>query len=51
MIEDLELHTERLALKVLGPAYASRVLAYLVRNRTFFKEWNPTISEGYFSLS
>src|SRR5262245_13319004 len=51
MIEDLELHTERLTLKVLGPAYASRVLAYLVRNRVFFEEWNPTTAEDYFSLA
>src|SRR6266545_1150400 len=51
MIEDLELHTERLTLKVLGPTYASRVLAYLVRNRTFFKDWNPATAEDYFSLA
>ena len=51
MIEDLELHTERLTLKVLGSAYASRVLAYLVRNRAFFKEWNPATAEDHFSLA
>ncbi len=51
MNEDLELTTERLTLKVLGPAYASQVLAYLVRNRTFFKEWNPATTEEYFSLA
>ncbi len=51
MIEDLELHTEQLTLKVLGPTYASRVLAYLVRNRTFFKDWNPATAEDYFSLA
>src|SRR6266511_2822444 len=51
MIEDLELHTEQLTLKVLGPTYASRVLAYLVRNRTFFKDWNRAIAEDYFSLA
>jgi ribosomal-protein-alanine N-acetyltransferase len=49
--EDLELHTERLTLKVLGPAHASQVLAYLVRNRAFFKEWNPATGEEYFSLA
>jgi len=51
MNEDLELHTDRLTLKVLGPAYARQVLAYLVRNRAFFKEWNPTTSEDFFSLA
>ena len=51
MIDDLELHTERLTLKVLGPGYANRVLAYLVRNRAFFKEWNPVTGEDYFSLA
>jgi ribosomal-protein-alanine N-acetyltransferase len=51
MNEDLELHTERLTLKVLGPSYASQVLAYLVRNRAFFKEWNPATGEEYFSLA
>ena len=50
MIENLELHTERLTLKVLGPAYARQVLAYLVRNRRHFKDWNPATAEDYFTL-
>ena len=51
MIENFELHTERLTLKVLGPAHARQVLAYLVRNRGYFKQWNPATAEDYFSLA
>ena len=50
MVENLELHTERLRLKVLSPDYARQVLAYLVRNREFFKQWNPVATEDYFTL-
>ena len=50
MIENLELHTDRLTLKVLGPAHARQVLAYLVRNREYFKQWNPVATEDYFTL-
>ena len=49
-IEQLELHTERLVLKVLDASYASRVLDYLIRNREFFKEWNPAAAEAMFTL-
>lgn len=50
MVENLGLHTDRLALKVLGPEYARQVLAYLVRNRAYFKQWNPATTEDYFTL-
>lgn len=51
MIDDLELHTERLALKVLDESYAERVLEYLARNRAFMEQWNPTTPDEFFTLA
>jgi ribosomal-protein-alanine N-acetyltransferase len=50
MDETLELHTDRLTLKVLGPTYAGPVVDYLERNRDFFAEWNPLPAPDYFTL-
>lgn len=41
MDEQLELHTERLALKVLDESFAERLLQYQLRNRAAWREWNP----------
>lgn len=45
-----ELRTERLVLKTLDPSFAPQVLAYVTHNREFFKEWNPTMDEAFFTL-
>lgn len=49
-IEQLELLTERLRLKVLGPEYARQSLDYYTRNRDFLSEWNPTPSADFYTL-
>jgi ribosomal-protein-alanine N-acetyltransferase len=49
-IEQLELQTERLRLKVLGPDFASRSLDYYARNRAFLSEWNPTPAADFYTL-
>jgi len=49
-IEQLELHTERLRLKVLGPAFARQSLEYYARNQAFLSEWNPTASADFYTL-
>jgi ribosomal-protein-alanine N-acetyltransferase len=48
-IETLELHTERLTLKVLDSAFADRVLDFFARNRDFLREWNPTTTEEFYT--
>lgn len=45
-----EIQTDRLTLKVLDPSFADRVLDYVVRNRAFFKEWNPTVDDIFYTL-
>jgi ribosomal-protein-alanine N-acetyltransferase len=45
----LELQTERLTLKILDPSFVDRVLDYVVRNRAFFKEWNPAVDETFYT--
>ena len=49
-IENLELETERLVLKVLGPAFAAQALDYYARNRAFLAEWNPTPPQDFYTL-
>jgi ribosomal-protein-alanine N-acetyltransferase len=49
-LETLELHTERLALKVLDPSYAARVLAFFTHNREFLREWNPTTTREFYTV-
>jgi ribosomal-protein-alanine N-acetyltransferase len=49
-IEQLELLTERLRLKVIGPDFARQSLDYYVRNRDFLSEWNPTPSADFYTL-
>jgi len=48
---DLALYTDRLALKVLDPAFAPQVLDFLIRNRSFLKEWNPSVSDDFYTLA
>src|SRR5215208_7043584 len=50
-IEHLELLTERLCLKVLGPDFAAQSLDYYTRNRAFLSEWNPIPPTEFYSLA
>jgi ribosomal-protein-alanine N-acetyltransferase len=49
-IEELELLTNRLRLKVLGPDYAGQALDYYARNDAFLTEWNPTPAADFYTL-
>ncbi len=44
------LHTARLALRTLDPAFAPKVFGYVWRNRAFFEPWSPTFSADYFTI-
>ena len=46
----IELHTERLLLKTLGETWAERLLAYQLRNREFWREWNPLTPDEFYTL-
>jgi [ribosomal protein S5]-alanine N-acetyltransferase len=50
-IEQLELLTDRLCLKVIGPDFARQSLDYYTRNRVFLSEWNPTPAADFYTLS
>lgn len=50
MSTDLELHTERLTLKLLDESFAERLLAYQLRNREFWHEWNPLTPDTFYTL-
>ena len=50
-IEDLELLTNRLRLKVLGPDSAGQSLDYYARNHAFVTEWNPTPAAEFYTLA
>jgi [ribosomal protein S5]-alanine N-acetyltransferase len=49
-IEHLELLTDRLCLKVLGPDFAGQALDYYTRNHNFLREWNPTPTLDFYTL-
>jgi ribosomal-protein-alanine N-acetyltransferase len=49
-VEQLELQTERLVLKVLGPSFARQSLDYYARNRAFLAEWNPAPTADFYTL-
>ncbi len=49
-IENLELPTDRLCLKILGPDFARQSLDYYTRNRAFLTEWNPTPTAEFYTL-
>ena len=49
-IEQLELLTDRLRLKVLGPDFAPQALDYYTRNHAFLSEWNPTPAADFYTL-
>src|SRR6266508_2331308 len=49
-IENLELLTDRLRLKVIGPDFAGQSLDYYARNRAFLIEWNPTPAAEFYTL-
>jgi ribosomal-protein-alanine N-acetyltransferase len=49
-IEQLELLTDRLCLKVIGPEFAGQSLDYYTRNRTFLSEWNPIPPAEFYTL-
>lgn len=48
---DIELHTGRLVLRTIDSGFASRCLDYVVRNREFFKAWNPAVDETFYTLA
>ena len=50
-IEHLELLTDRLRLKVLGPAFARQSLDYYTRNQSFLSEWNPIPAADFYTLA
>jgi ribosomal-protein-alanine N-acetyltransferase len=50
-LESMELYTERLVLKVLDSSFAPQVLDYFIRNKVFFKEWNPAVGEEFYTLA
>jgi [ribosomal protein S5]-alanine N-acetyltransferase len=50
-IESLDLLTDRLILKVIGPDYAAQSLNYYIRNRAFLTEWNPIPAPEFYTLS
>ena len=47
----LELLTDRLRLKVLGPDFARQSLDYYTRNQAFLTEWNPTPAADFYTLA
>jgi ribosomal-protein-alanine N-acetyltransferase len=49
--EDLELPTDRLCLKVIGPDFARQSLDYYTRNRAFLSEWNPISPAEFYTLA
>jgi [ribosomal protein S5]-alanine N-acetyltransferase len=49
-IEQIELQTARLILKVLGPGFARQSLDYYTRNQAFLAEWNPTPTADFYTL-
>jgi ribosomal-protein-alanine N-acetyltransferase len=50
-IEQLELPTARLILKVIGPEFARQSLDYYTRNQAFLAEWNPTTPDDFYTLA
>lgn len=51
MLDNLELHTDRLTLRVIGPPFAERVLDFYVRNREFLREWSPAPAAEFYTLA
>jgi ribosomal-protein-alanine N-acetyltransferase len=49
--DEIELRTERLVLRTIDPPFAARSLDYVVRNREFFKAWNPAVDETFYTLA
>src|SRR3954468_23669309 len=50
-IEQLELLTDRLRLKVIDPDFARQSLDYYLPNRAFLTEWNPTSVAEFYTLA
>ena len=50
-IEHLELLTDRLRLKVLGPDFARQSLDYYTHNQAFLSEWNPIPPADFYALA
>ena len=50
-IEHLELPTNRLCLKVIGPDFARQSLDYYTHNQAFLSEWNPLPPADFYSLA
>jgi [ribosomal protein S5]-alanine N-acetyltransferase len=50
-IDNLELLTDRLRLKVLGPDFARQSFEYYTRNQAFLSEWNPIPAADFYTLA
>ena len=50
MDSHLELGTDRLRLKLLDESFAERLLAYQLRNREFWREWNPLTPDEFYTV-
>ncbi|MFP4527919.1 MAG: GNAT family N-acetyltransferase [Candidatus Kapaibacterium sp.] len=48
-IEDIQIKTDRLLLRVLQPADAPKITRYLADNRDFFIDFLPTVGSDYFT--
>jgi len=44
------LHTERLVLQHLDRSKANQLLAYMLRNRAFLREWDPARTSDFYTL-
>lgn len=46
-----EITTKRLTLKIIDDTYTDQVLAFVVRNKDFLKEWEPIRTEDFYTYS
>lgn len=51
MFKQTRYNSDRLYLKVLKPIYASEVLDYYKRNRSFLTQWDPMQPKEFYTLS
>lgn len=46
-----EITTKRMTLKIIDDTYTDQVLAFVVRNKDFLKEWEPIRTEDFYTYS
>ncbi|HAQ42071.1 MAG TPA: 30S ribosomal protein S5 alanine N-acetyltransferase [Clostridiales bacterium] len=51
MFKQTRYNSDRLYLRILKPVYASDVLDYYKRNRSFLTQWDPMQSKEFYTLS